>query len=261
MTFSDYVNRFNAYVDTFRAADGSLVDAMQCKLDHTFDVVRFAELIEESGPFDADDRFLASLCALFHDVARFEQVKRFNTYNDSLSKFDHGYEGVRVLFAQDFLRELSPKQRIVIAAAVEFHNKIAIPEGVLDPYALKFAHLTRDADKLAILDLVLRYFSGELEIHDDSLVSLSQNDGTEVSREIVDAVLAGRSASYRMIRNENDFKTCLFGWVNDIHFTESCRILKERNFYGKLRAFLPADPVFDEILTATAQRLSCRCSK
>ena len=63
MTFSDYVNRFNAYVDTFRAADGSLVDAMQCKLDHTFEVVRFAELIEESGPFDADDRFLASLCA------------------------------------------------------------------------------------------------------------------------------------------------------------------------------------------------------
>lgn len=261
MTVSDYADRFSRYVDSFRAADGSLIDAMQCKLDHTFDVVRFAELIADGEHFDAGDYFLASLCALFHDIARFEQVKRFNTYNDFLSKFDHGYEGVRVLYAEDFLKELAPAQRVTIAAAVEFHNKIAVPEGVLDPSALKFARLTRDADKLAILELVLRYFAGEIEIHDESLISLSRNQGTGVAPEIIDAVLAGRPTSYRMVRNENDFKTCLFSWTNDISFDASRRILQERKFYERLRKFLPEEPVFDEILTVTIQRLSCRCSK
>ena len=47
MTFSDSADRFNCYVDTFRSANGSLVDAMQCKLDHTWDVVRFAGRIAE----------------------------------------------------------------------------------------------------------------------------------------------------------------------------------------------------------------------
>lgn len=260
MTFSDYADRFSRYVDTYRTADGSLIDAMQCKLDHTFDVVRFAGLIADGEQFDDDTRFLASLCALFHDIARFEQVKRFNTFNDYLSGFDHGTEAVRILFAQDLLKDLTPAQRITVAAAVEFHNKIAIPDGVLAPGALRFAHLTRDADKLAILDLVLRYFAGELIIHDESLISLSQNTGTEVSQEIIRAVLAGSPTSYRMIRNENDFKTCLFSWVADISFSASRRIMLEQNFYGRLRTYLPEDPVFDKILTAATERLKCPSS-
>ncbi len=261
MTFDDYADRFSRYADSFRSADGSLVDAMQCKLDHTMDVVRYAGLIAEGESFSVDDRLLAQICALFHDVARFEQVKRFKTYNDSLSNFDHGYEGVRILYAQDFLKELSPGWRATVAAAVEFHNKIEIPEGILDGFARKFARLTRDADKLAILELVLRYFGGELTLHDDSLISLSRKGGTEVSPEILESVLAGRRTSYRMIRNANDFKTCLFGWAGEIEFDTSRKLLKERNFYEKLRTFLPADSVFDDILHRTGERLSCRCSK
>lgn len=260
MTFSDYADRFSRYVDTYRAADGSLIDAMQCKLDHTFDVVRFAGLIADGEQFDDDARFLGSLCALFHDIARFEQVKRFNTYNDYLSGFDHGAEAVRILFAQNLLKELTPAQRITVAAAVEFHNKIAIPDGVLAPDALRFARLTRDADKLAIFDLVLRYFAGELTIHDESLISLSQNTGTEVSPEIIRAVLAGTSASYRMVRNENDFKTCLFCWAVDISFPASRRIMLEQDFYGRLRARLPEEQIFDRILAAATERLKCPSS-
>ncbi len=261
MTFSDSADRFNCYVDTFRSANGSLVDGMQCKLDHTWDVVRFAGRIAEGENFREEERELALLCALFHDIARFEQVRKFSTFNDALSNFDHGYEGVRILYAQDLLKGLPPAWKITIAAAVEFHNKLAIPEGILDDFALKFARLTRDADKLAILELVLRYFAGELKLKDDSLISLSRKGGTDVAPEIIESVLAGKPTSYRMIRNENDFKTCLFGWASEMEFSTSRRLLKEKNFYPKLRSYLPEDPVFDTIVQLTEERLSCRCSK
>ena len=85
MNFPEFVSRFAAYADAYRAADGSMPDAIQCKYEHTFDVVRFARDIASRENFPAEDLFLAALCGLFHDIARFEQVKRFNTFNDKLS--------------------------------------------------------------------------------------------------------------------------------------------------------------------------------
>ena len=261
MNFPDFESRFAAYADSYRSADGSLSDAMQCKYDHTFAVVRFARDIASRELFSGEEVFLASLCGLFHDIARFEQVKRFNTFNDKLSGFDHGYEATRILLERDFLKELSPAQRICVLAAVEFHNKIAIPEGVCGASALKFARLTRDADKLAILELVGRYCKGEIRIEDDSLIALSRNEGTEVSQEIIDAVLASRPCSYGMVRNMNDFLTCLFAWAPDLNYSASAALALSNDFYGILRTFLPDGPLFNRILQLTNERLKCRCSK
>lgn len=261
MMFPEFVSRFNAYADTYRSASGSLPDAMRCKHQHTFDVVRYAHSIALQENFPEEDFFLAGLCALFHDIARFEQVKRFNTFNDKLSKFDHGYEAVRILLEQNMLKELSPAQRICVLAAVEFHNKLAIPDGICGEYALKFARLTRDADKLAILELVGRYLKGEIKVEDDSLIALSQNEGTDVSQEIIDSVLAGRPCPYGMIRNMNDFLTCLFVWVHDLNYPSSAAMVLENDFYGKLWKYLPKQAIFDQILELTNERLKCRCLK
>ena len=261
MNFPDFESRFAEYVDTYRSANGSLSDAIQCKYEHTFDVVRFARDIASRENFSGEELFLASLCALFHDIARFEQVKRFNTFNDTLSDFDHGYEATRILLERNFLKELSPAQRICVLASVEFHNKIAIPEGVCGAFALKFARLTRDADKLAILELVGRYLKGEIRIEDDSLIALSRNEGTEVSREIIEFVLAGRACSYGMVRNMNDFLICLFAWAFDLNYSASASIALSNDSYGILREFLPEAPLFTRILELTKERLKCRCLK
>jgi len=261
MTFQESAARFDSYVDAFRRADGSLSDAMQCKYDHTFDVVRYAHIIAEGAEFPEEDLFLAGICALFHDIARFEQVKQFNTFNDHISRFDHGYEAVRILLEHNLLKEFSPAQRITVLAAIEFHNKIEIPSGICGEHSLKFARLTRDADKLAILDLVVRFLNGEIKVEDDSLIALSQAAGTDVNPEILQRIRAGQRCAYGLIRNMNDFLTCLFSWICDLNYPASFRELLDRKFYPKVRAFLPEDPVFDEILNLTNNQLTCACSK
>lgn len=261
MNYPELASRFAEYVGGYRSPDGSLSDAFLCKYQHTFDVVRFAGEISAREAFPVGDQLLGRVCALFHDIARFEQLKRFHTFSDKLSGFDHGYEATRILLERNFLADLTPAERICVLAAVEFHNKLAIPEGICGEYALKFAKLTRDADKLAILDLVCRYLKGEIKVEDDTLIALSRSEGTEVSQEILEAVLAGRACSYGMIRNQNDFLTCLFAWPQDLNYAASASLALSGNLYGTLRTFLPEDPVFTRILNLTKKCLKCRCSK
>lgn len=261
MSFEESRAAFDSYVDSFRAEDGSLPEAMQCKYDHTADVIRYAALISGNEAFPPEDSELAAVCALFHDVARFEQVKRFGTYNDHVSCFDHGYEAVRILLERNFLKTMDPAQRIIVLTAVEFHNKKEIPAGICAEYSLKFAKLVRDADKLAILELVLRYLRGELVIHDDTLIALGKNSSDSVNPEIISRVLAGGNCSYGLIRGLHDFLTCLFAWTGDLNFSCSARELLKRNTYAGIRSFLPEDPVFDEILNLAENRLKCACSK
>ena len=54
--YSDFEQRYMAYVDTFRQPDGTLSEPMQRKLEHTMEVVRFAERIasaEKAGEGEA----------------------------------------------------------------------------------------------------------------------------------------------------------------------------------------------------------------
>ena len=261
MSFEESRAAFDSYADSFRSEDGSLPEAMQCKYDHTADVIRYAAMIAESSSFSPEDAELAALCALFHDIARFEQVKRFGTYNDRLSGFDHGYEAVRILLERGFVKNMDPAKRVVLLAAVEFHNKKEIPSGICGEYTLKFVRLVRDADKLAILELVLRYLKGELVIHDDSLIALSKNESDKVNPEIISRIRSGENCSYGLIRGMNDFLTCLFAWVGDLNYPCSARELLKRGTYSEIRTFLPKDSVFDEILNLATEKLKCVCSK
>ena len=79
---------FNNYYDTF---DKSL-DGVHRKYDHTMRVVIYAKKIARGLNLNDEDYELASLCALYHDIARFKSrsnwkrktlIKIINTCNFS----------------------------------------------------------------------------------------------------------------------------------------------------------------------------------
>ena len=49
------------------------------------------------------ERDLAYLIALLHDIGRFEQIKRFNSFDDR--NVDHATLGVQVLFDEGMIRQ------------------------------------------------------------------------------------------------------------------------------------------------------------
>ena len=101
---------YDAYVDTYREADGSLPVMMQLKRTHTAFVVKNAELIADGEGLTPEEREVALAAALLHDTGRYEQLRRFNTFRDSDS-VDHA------VFSHDIVKSLG--WLVILDKAVE----------------------------------------------------------------------------------------------------------------------------------------------
>ena len=145
---------FERYVARFDPQDPKIA----LKIEHTWRVADLAEKIARSLPEGASREYvdLAWLLGLLHDVGRFEQVRRYGTFNDAAST-SHAALGARVLF--DGLDGAAPTIRDYVAApdadglirtAVALHSSWRLPKD-LDARTRRLCELLRDADKIDIL--------------------------------------------------------------------------------------------------------------
>ena len=120
---------YDAYVDTFRMADGRLPELMQLKRTHTAFVVRNAEAIADGEGFSAEERSASVAAALLHDTGRYEQLRRFNTFRDSDS-VDHAVFSHDIVREKGWLGSESPAFASAVLAAVLYHNRRDLPDGI-----------------------------------------------------------------------------------------------------------------------------------
>ena len=244
--------RFREYVQTFAVPGKETPGPIVLKQEHTFDVCSIMERIAEKEEPDPQRRMLYWLCALFHDVSRFEQYRDFHTFSDDRS-FDHGQRSAEI-FLRDFeVPGLSEADRRIVHDAVAFHNKLQLPPD-MDAQTLGPARAIRDADKISILKLLNRHFAHSL-ISEEETVNLSLPDSPGFTEELRQKVLHGEPVLYRLMRNVNDFKLNIFGWTADFNYPESARILLEEKIYDRTRTFLPASPELDEMCDVCMARL------
>ncbi|UNT92779.1 HD domain-containing protein [Allobaculum sp. Allo2] len=98
--------RFTEYVQNYNPEDSQI----RLKIIHTWKVVSAADQIAENLNLSEEEKKLAHLGALFHDIGRFEQVRRFHTFMDAKS-VDHAALGAEILAQEDFLNELSNQEK------------------------------------------------------------------------------------------------------------------------------------------------------
>ncbi|WP_418591559.1 HD domain-containing protein [Gemmiger sp.] len=84
--FADYAAHYNT-------ADPKV----KLKIDHTYRVAALCSRIAESLSLPQQDIDLAWLSGILHDVGRFEQLRRYNTFMDAQS-VSHAALSVSVLF-------------------------------------------------------------------------------------------------------------------------------------------------------------------
>ncbi|MEE1373223.1 MAG: HD domain-containing protein [Parolsenella sp.] len=158
---------FLAYVAPYDPANPRIA----LKIAHALRVADLCDRIAHEQSWPAADIDLAWLCGLLHDMGRFEQVRRWDTFRDAVS-CSHAKLGASVLFDErehlgapvpagdpDFgtprIRDFidSSAEDAVIRAAVELHSDYRLPRD-LDPRTRVFTELVRDADKIDILRTV-----------------------------------------------------------------------------------------------------------
>ena len=222
------------------------------KLDHSLRVMDEAEAILDTLDLAPDDRATCLLAALYHDVGRFEQLRRFNTFDDSKS-VNHGALGCRILGREPFLDALEPARRRVARAAVAVHNRRRLPRG-LEPGVVMAARLVRDADKLDIYRVMIEHLSSDEEFK--PVVTLGVRPHPErYTPQLLDAVLEGRQGDYRRMAWTNDFKLLLLSWVHSMHFSAARRALAERGLVRAVLDTLPDAPEFRELARRLDQAL------
>lgn len=229
---------FSGYCRSFYTGSEEEDRNIRLKEEHTHRVCANMGLLAESVGLDAADRFLAETVALFHDVGRFEQYRRYRTFKDSES-VNHALLGSRVLAEERVLDALSEEDRRLVTRAVTLHNCFRVPEG-LDGRSLLFLRLIRDADKLDIWRVFVDYY-GQTEGERASAVALGFPDLPEWTSEVIDTLLRGEMVNLSLLRTLNDFKLLQLSWIFDLNFAASFRLVRERRYVETLAATLPAD--------------------
>lgn len=159
---------FARYVSTYDPTN----ERIALKIAHTYRVASLAERIARSIGLDEHDVDLAWLVGLLHDIGRFEQVRRYDTFRDADS-VSHAVLGVEVLFDEGHIRDfVDTGADGLIRQAVALHSDFRLPEG-LDERARTLCDVLRDADKVDIIRTVAKASPSTILGVDERALALS----------------------------------------------------------------------------------------
>lgn len=198
---------FNNYLSGFDHSKFGI----KLKYDHTIRVVEYAKRIAESLDLSKEDIDKASVCGLYHDIARFKQWDIYETFLDALS-FDHGDEGYNVL------KELGIDDNIILMST-KYHNKYEVDES-LDDRTKMFCYITRDADKI---DILLNQYNDPIE------------DEITIDEEIINSFKEKKLLHNINKKGVDKYKYILreLAFIFDIQYKESLNIIKREDFVNK----------------------------
>lgn len=193
----------------------------ELKINHTFRVEKLCRDIALSLNFSDDDIHLAEVCGLLHDIGRFEQIKRFDSFSDKF--IDHGDLGVDILKKDNFIRKFNSNRDDdnLILTTVKYHNKFMINDDLSDREKT-FCNIVRDADKIDIL---------YIEIND--MLEFSKIDDS-FSHEVMNSLINHELVLKNDMKTKADNLAISLGYVFDINFKYSINYLKDNDYFNKL---------------------------
>lgn len=204
---------FSAFVNTYDTTHTKVF----LKHKHSMRVADLSREIAHSLNLSAEEVEVAELIGLLHDYGRFEQITKYNTFNDAIS-MDHGLYGCYLLFDEGQIRNFveTPKYDQVIKAAIFNHNKSEIEE--CDAYTKMFCQIIRDADKLDILYLLSTGVIG------------SQEYKEEASYKVVQSLKNRTYINASDVKNPVDQLLLHFGLIYDLNFKYSYELLERKKY-------------------------------
>jgi hypothetical protein len=228
---------FDDYVAEFYGNDEFVNANIKLKEQHSRRTCEeMLYLAKELGLSDNQKR-IAEVIAIFHDIGRFEQFVRYRTYNDPRS-VNHCLLGLDVLRRMKMLDGLERKERQLIEKAIEYHGLRELPAD-LESECLLFSKLIRDADKIDIYYVVTDYYRQYRNDPDGFKLEVELPNEPGYSAQVVEKILSGRLIDYNALRTWNDMKLCQLGWVYDVNFAPTLERIKQRKFIEMILEFLP----------------------
>ncbi len=233
--FDRYITVFREFAESFETNSYEDWSAIRLKIDHSLRVFKNARTLIEHNEIGNLLGETAMLAALFHDIGRFPQYRKYKTFNDGRS-VNHGYLGASVLKKQEILKALPVERQRQIFSAIALHNKNKIP-GHVSPELQTICHVVRDSDKLDIFKVMLEHFSGGVD--DPTIVLEAIPHPDNYTQQMYDNVFYGRPCLYKDIYWTNDFKLILANWSYHLNFPISYRLFYDSGLFDEIFEHLP----------------------
>lgn len=213
-------------------------EKIKLKIVHTYKVADLCERIAASLGLSGEDTDLAWLIGMLHDVGRFEQVRRYNTFEDAKS-VDHARMGIHVLWEEKRIRDYisDSAEDELIRLAIAQHNVYRIPEDLTAREAM-FCNIIRDADKVDIFRV-----NTEVALEDIYNVSTEELYSAVVTDRVMEdfhqhhAVLRAHKAS------PVDHVVGHISLVFELVYPISLRVALEQGYVDRLMHFDSRSPV------------------
>lgn len=230
---------FEAYVASFLNGEAAHDAMYRLKKEHSLRVLENARQIGAELP-PAQARLL-ELAALYHDLGRFEQLRRFGTFLDAES-LNHGRLGSLLLREERFLRGLDRRERGLVRLAVLMHNRYDLP-AKLAPELAPFCQALREADQLDILGIMRREIAPG-KTPDPTVVMGLRDEPGAYTPALLESAKTGQGVNYGAMRYVNDFRLLLYTWPARMRFAASRRILARQGHMAVILAGLPDSAEF-----------------
>jgi len=217
---------FGAYVKRYEN-DGELPVPLKLKAAHSARVAQNClEIVKSEQITDKNIVTAAHATGLLHDIGRFEQYRKYGTFQDSVST-DHANLSAEILAAEFPFDTKQDKE--IILCAIKNHNKLEIAHN-LSGYKLWFSKLIRDADKIDIFfEIQERIDNGTIF---DMMPRHIQYKG--LTPELVQNVKETGKGSYIYAKSLDDYRLIELCWGLDLNFAYSVKTVWEAGLFDKI---------------------------
>lgn len=227
-----YRNFFEQYTAQFDMSE----QAIKYKHDHTLRVAEICKKIAQSLKMSYHDIELAELIGLFHDLGRFKQWTKYETFNDIVS-CNHAKLSVKILQENHALDGWEEKD--LVLAAVDNHNKFEIDPAIHDERTIRFCEIIRDADKLDILCSVINGYipHKRIEAHGDTY-----------HHAVIECIKNHQPINHKICQNDADRSLNKLGLLFDINFdyTKDC-IRQDKIIQNLIDLYINHNPGQDDL--------------
>lgn len=234
----DFVNKkFNDYVAAY-CEDGDTKVVL--KVEHTYRVADLSEQIAKSIGLQEEDVDLAWLIGMLHDIGRFEQIRRYGTFEDARS-VKHADLGIQILFEEhgisEYLSDIKEmeKELKIIRDAIACHSDYRLPDD-LDDETKCFCDILRDADKIDIIKVVVE--KDPVDIYGVTYEELKRQRFTD---EVLRCFDEGHAVLRSLRKSRLDNLAGYASFVYELVYPESRRLMKEQGYIWELLAFQSED--------------------
>lgn len=175
------------------------------------------------------DLFIVEFIGLFHDIGRFYQYDKYETFNDANS-CDHAKLSIKVLEDEGIINMIDYEDRPYVIDSILMHNYQDLPK-ITDKKMYIYSTLLRDADKLDGFRSISVYERANKNL----AYFKNKSDEPLISDYVYNNILSKKSVYKYDLKTVLESQIVSLGYItSDVIYNTTLKIIKENEYTKKM---------------------------